>query len=338
MSLTGLTRIDRQHFDIKPGEVLCIACVRNEALRIPYFLEYHRALGVDRFLIVDNASEDGSTDVLLSNSDVHVFLTGERYSDSQYGMTWINSLLESHAVDHWTLTVDADELFVYPSSEVVGLRRLGAALDRLGADALLTFMLDMYSDKAVRETHYTRGTPFLETCPYFDADSYVWGKADQPYASVPSRGGPRGRLFDGQRWFPHALSRNRVIDWLMALRVPGAVGASPFLPKVPFVRWRRGQRYTVSTHYLPDVCLAETTGALLHFKFFSDFTQRVKEEAARREHWRGASEYAVYSAALRKNPDLDLLYEGSVRYRNSQQLVQLGLARISDDFKSCLTP
>src|SRR5688572_19386726 len=104
--------------------------MRNEALRLPYFLEYYRRLGIDRFLIVDNGSEDGTTDLLRVSPDVSVFYTEERYSESRCGLDWLNQLLETYAVGHWTLTVDADELFAYPLCEEIALRELGAYLDR----------------------------------------------------------------------------------------------------------------------------------------------------------------------------------------------------------------
>ena len=45
---------------IGSGAILCFVTLRNEAVRLPYFLDYYRALGVDHFLVVDNDSDDGS--------------------------------------------------------------------------------------------------------------------------------------------------------------------------------------------------------------------------------------------------------------------------------------
>ncbi|HLQ20323.1 MAG TPA: glycosyltransferase family 2 protein, partial [Tabrizicola sp.] len=49
---------------IGADDILCFVCVRNEAARLPHFLRHHRALGVRHFLIVDNASSDGSATLL----------------------------------------------------------------------------------------------------------------------------------------------------------------------------------------------------------------------------------------------------------------------------------
>ena len=43
---------------IAPGDILLVMVVRNEALRLPYFLDYYRRLGVAQFLVVDNDSTE----------------------------------------------------------------------------------------------------------------------------------------------------------------------------------------------------------------------------------------------------------------------------------------
>ena len=57
-----------------PGEIRVFSRCRNEALRLPAFLE-HRRLGVDGFFIIDNDSTDGTTDYLAGQPDVRAFRT-----------------------------------------------------------------------------------------------------------------------------------------------------------------------------------------------------------------------------------------------------------------------
>lgn len=306
-----MRRIRARAPTISPEALLCVACVRNEALRLPYFLEHHRRLGIDHFLIVDNASEDGTTDLLRDAPDVSAFLAEDRYSQSRCGLDWLNELLETYAVGHWTLTVDADELFAYPLSETLALRELAAYLDRRHEQAVLTFLLDMYGSQPIRDTAYSPGRSFLEACPYFDRDSYIWPTGHEVYGRVPVRGGPRLRRL----WAGYEHNR-----------------PSPFLAKIPFVRWRSGFAYAASTHQLPGVPTAEVTGVLLHFKFFSDFVQRAALEADRAEHFDGAAQYRSYQEVLRNEPALGLLYPGSVRYRGSRQLVEMGFICMPPDY------
>lgn len=299
-----LEQLDQRNPAAQSGEILLFSCVRNELPRLPYFLDYYRDLGVDRFVIIDNDSADESTGFLMTQPDTHVFHTAASYAGSHYGVHWVNALTDRLAAGHWVAVADADELLVYPYCEHMRLGELTADLDAIGRTALLTFLLDMYAGKPIRDTLYVPGTPFLDTCPYFDSDSYTrprWGFRRK----VPARGGARRRLF----WKEGAEFR----------------GKPPYLPKVPLVRWTDGLAYEASTHKIEGVRLAPITGALLHFKMFSDFAENVRIEVERNEQWDSAAQYSVYAHSLAAEPNLNPMYEGSVRYLNSTQLIDLGL-------------
>lgn len=304
-----MLRIDSNNIDIKKSEIIAFSCIRNELLRLPYFLKYHRDLGIDRFIFIDNASSDGSTNFLLSQNDVHVFYTEDSYAKSKCGVDWLNELLREYSFNHWALTLDADELFVYPLCETVDLHLLTRYLDMCGSQGVLTFMLDMYSDRAIKETYYTSGTSFLDVCRFFDVDTYV----DMDKDNIPVRGGPRNRLF----W--QGYERDK---------------PSPVLKKVPLVKWRNDLTYEASTHLISNVKLSSLTGVIQHFKLFSDFYKYAKSETERKEHWDGAAQYNSYWDVLRNNPDLCALFEGSMPYENSMQLVDLGMIRFPDSYAS----
>ena len=55
---------------IRPGDILLFCTLRDEMIRLPYFMQYYRDLGVSHFLIVDNDSNDGGREYLASQSDV----------------------------------------------------------------------------------------------------------------------------------------------------------------------------------------------------------------------------------------------------------------------------
>src|SRR5262249_7206253 len=145
---------------------------RNEEARLPYFLDYHRRLGVNRFLIVDNDSSDRTLDVILKERDVEVYSTKQSYAQGNFGLAWINALLAALGREGWVLILDADELLIYPDSETVDLQAFTAELDRGGYELVQAVMLDMYGRGSICDTDYSSGTSFLAACPYFDSDSY----------------------------------------------------------------------------------------------------------------------------------------------------------------------
>ncbi|MGE3623448.1 MAG: glycosyltransferase family 2 protein, partial [Bdellovibrionales bacterium] len=117
-------------------ECRAIFVTRNEAQRLPWLLRYYRGLGVDRFFVVDNGSTDGSVDFLLRQKDCHVFVTHDSYTESGFGHSWQQIVLDMYGEDNWWLIVDADEVFVYPDSETVPLPQFTHYLDSLGAQGV----------------------------------------------------------------------------------------------------------------------------------------------------------------------------------------------------------
>ena len=311
-SIPNLNRLDKNILEPHTKEIIAFCCVRNENLRLPFFLRYHRDLGINRFIVVDNGSTDGTLDFLLAQKDVHVFYTEDSYAESKCGIDWINSLLDRFGTGHWTVTLDADELLIYPMCENINLHQLVKYLDYKKAQGLVTFMLDMYSDSAIKETNYISGSPFFESCQYFDSTTYYERGND----FIPIRGGPRHRLF----W----KNKNRMKP-------------SPVLKKIPLVKWRSDLHFEASTHIISNVRFSCLTGILLHFKLFSDFYSQAEKEVQRKEHWDDAAQYESYWDVLRKNPDLTAMYDGSLCYKDSLQLVDLGMIQMPKDFEEFVT-
>ena len=78
-------------------------------------------------------------------------------------------------------------------------------------------------------------------------------------------------------------------------------------------------------HAISPKTVAPETGVLLHFKLLHDLHAKARDEAARGEYSRGALEYRRYARTLDQNPRTTFMYEGSVRFESTNQLVRLGL-------------
>jgi hypothetical protein len=118
--------------------------------------------------------------------------------------------------------------------------------------------------------------------------------------------------------------------WAHALRPR----RSPCLTKVPLVKWDDSSSYLAANHFVSPKRLPPETGVLLHFKFLGDFHTKALQEAVRGEYFDGASEYKGYAESVTRNPHLTLMFEGSVRFRDTAQLVALGLMHDSAAWKA----
>jgi glycosyltransferase involved in cell wall biosynthesis len=293
---------------IRPDSILCFATLRNEMLRLPEFLDHYRRLGVGSFLIVDNASTDGTGDFLRGQPDVSLWQAPGSYRSARFGMDWLGALLFRHGHGHWCVTVDADELLIYPEWDRHPLPRLTAHLDAAGCPAMGAMMLDLYPRGPLGQADAGPGAPLTERLPWFDASPYRC-------RMVPPK---RNRIL-------HGGVRERVF-------FPGDPDRGPTLNKLPLLRWNRRYVYVNSTHLALPPRLNDhydgpgdprLSGVLLHGKFLPDSTARASEELVRGQHFIDPQDYRAYHGAIAQAPVL--WHEGSVRYRDWRQLVDLGL-------------
>ncbi len=298
----------------RPGEIRACLKVRNEALRLASVFDHHRALGVDRFLVIDDGSTDGTLDYLTAQPDTHVLRGEGGFAETRSGLRWVNTALNAFCDGHWTLTIDADEQFIFPGFEQVGLRALCGHLDQSQVCGVFALLLDMYGPGDVTEAIHTPGAPLLDTCNWFDPAPYTADRAG-PYPHVQLQGGVRARVFDFSPYQPRP----------------------PVISKVPLVKWRRGMKYLLSTHAVTSIPIYPMLAALLHFKFLSDFPERVEAAVAEGQYFGGSIEYRAYQDRLRASGGRLCLHDAnSVRFTGSEQLVALDLMQTDEAYEAFL--
>lgn len=318
-----LFRVWRKRKQIKPVKdrtaglaadaILVFSTVRNERVRLPYFLEHYRALGVDHFLFVDNASDDGTADFLAAQPDVSLWSTKHSYRLARFGVDWLGWLQFKHGHKHWCLTVDADELLIYPSYQSRDLKALTRWLDAQNLPSFGALMLDLYPKGQLADAHYAAGDDPTKTLCWYDADNYR-RKVHHYYGNLWIQGGVRERMFFSEE----------------PLR-------APTLNKTPLVRWNRRYAYVSATHqllprHLHDVFDPETnskaTGVLLHTKFLPLIAAKSAEEITRKQHFENTALYADYHQRLTENPTL--WHKGSSLYEGCDKLIAQGLMSKGD--------
>ena len=293
---------------IRPSDVLLFCTLRNERVRLPYFLSYYRNLGIRQFLIVDNGSDDGSADYLARQPDVSLWRTGASYKAARFGADWMNYLLRRYGTGHWTLTVDPDEFFVYPFCDTRPIDALTDWLDIYDARSFPAMLLDMYPKGPVGQVPYREGQNPFEIANHFDSGNYTIEKNGR-YQNLWIQGGPRMRL--------------------MFADDPAS---APALNKIPLVKWERGFVFASSTHMLLPRGLNRVydeyggerpSGCLLHAKFLDTLGPKVVEELERGQHYASGREYKALAEGFNRNPDLWCRW--SEKYVNWRQLEILGL-------------
>ncbi len=288
--------------------VLLFCTIRNEAERLEWFLHHYRALGVEHFIFIDNASDDGTRETLLAQPDATVYATEASYKASRFGMDWINWLMLRHANGHWCMVADADELLIYPHWQTRPLRALTQWLEARGQPVLPAMMLELYPKGPLDQAEYAPGSDPTACLNWFDAGNYTI--AHRPLLDcLLIQGGPRARCFFADT--PHR---------------------APTLTKLPLIRWSWHNAWVNATHSilprkLNRVFDAEQgeglAGALLHTKFLPTVVEKSRIEKARGEHFGNAPVFDSYYDAVAQAPDL--WCPTSQRYCGWEQLEELGL-------------
>lgn len=293
---------------IRPRDILLVSTMRNEQVRLPYFLSYYRDLGVSHFLFVDNDSTDGTLEYLGGQVDVSVWSAKASYKKATYGVDWVNWLNRKYAHGHWTLVVDPDEFFIYPFCDTRPIPALTDWLDNSSIRSFSAMLIDVYPKGPLDAQTYRAGQNPMEIASWFDSGNYTIRK-NKTYGNLWIQGGPRSRVFFADQ-----------------------PKKAPALNKIPLVKWNRRYTYVSSTHMLLPRGLNQVyeewggekaSGALLHTKFLNTFADKAQEELTRAQHYAGSAEYKAYASTMEANPDLWCKW--SEKYINWRQLEILGM-------------
>ena len=300
------TFITRSQGDLtlKFSDIPLFCVERNEMVRLPFFLDYYRKLGVTKFIFIDNNSHDGSLEFLLQQPDCYVFWTNDSYNQSGHGLTWLNYLISQSGILHdsqWYIIADVDEFLVYPNCEIRSLKTLIAYLNATDAEAVPSFMLDMYPKDL--ENSYPN---FLEEHIYFYNNYQMFYQVESPY--IQPSGGIRSYIFDEHNSYYVKTALFKKIDQPIYL--------------------------ISSTHQTTPFLTSNLITTFLHYKFAGDFELYTKSEINRKQHSGGGSRYRVYHNWITNNPDTNFIdLDKTTKYQNSQQLVDLGLIKTSEEWE-----
>jgi len=283
-----------------PFAPIVICVVKNERDRIPDFLRHYRAAGIERFVFIDNQSDDGTFELLLRQPDLDLYRRPGAF-DWMRKQGWINKIIENCGHERWYIYADADEHIVFDGIEQRSFTDLTREMRHRGVRRVRGFLLDMYPEGAVLESQYTPGESLAAAYPFFDREGY----REERYREVISfKGGPRMRAFASAD--PKFL---------------------PELTKYPLF-WTMPGEYMVNPHHIWPYSgnfESERYLAILHYKFLPGIMGKVREAIKRANYWDGSLEYRCYAKILEVDPKLSLVGPSTARFRDSAELAALGL-------------
>ena len=292
-------------FDIAENQAVVVSPMRNEGHILDEWIDYYQSIGIDWIVIIDNGSTDNTTEILRTKNNIIHLYTEDSYRAAAHSMRWVNQIVESLPDNCWCLFADADEFFVAPAIETRGIRPLLNYMDNNKHEAMIGFMLDMHP--ATFNDEKPAAQSARSTYSYFTNTYETYGNISPPYQDI--RGGIR------QLYFEHHFP----------------------LTKIPLLKTGRGIQYTTNHTISPSV-FSDVTGLFLHYKFGFSFKDKAEIESRRNEQIRGGFTHKKYSEvfASLSQDDEELLSSNAILYKDSEQLIELGLIECTDVFRKSL--
>jgi len=299
------------HVSSDADDVIAISVMRNSEAWLKSFLTHHRKMGVRHFVIIDNGSTDCSVEILSQQRDVTLLQTDAPYH--AYENTMKRYLAERFCRSRWCLCVDADEQFDFPGSSRIALVSLIQYLRNRGFNAVVTQMLDMFSDRPISEARIDRKGELRVQYPFYDLTDivktpYQFGKISNA-AIKTHRGGIRKAVF----------GTNNGLSKVSLFFVDGKIK--------PFIAW----------HHALNACLADISCVLLHFPFVDSFGSKIAEAVTSgRYGYLTTDEYVSYQDGFQRRPQLTLKMESARKLQAVDELLDNGFLVDSADYRRWL--
>src|SRR5215203_6911174 len=295
-------------------ELVVLVLLRNGRPYIKPFIEHYFSLGVKHIVFLDNGSTDGTVDTLQKYDNVTVLRTRLPYK--KYNIIMKQYLVERFGRGRWTLSTDMDELFEYPYSDVVSLKRLLGYLNENSYTAVVTYMLDMFPETLLppAEDPSTQYEDLKEVYRFYD----ISGVRTRDYSEIGDIGN---------------VVSNEQIEILQGGVIQRVFRTSPLLTKHPLVFLDEQIRpHDLSDHWVGNARIADFTALFLHYKLSANLYELVRREIEERKYINRHGKYDKMHKVLAEAPSLLIKNDTSKELKNVNELVGTRFVSVSRQY------
>ena len=280
---------------------IVVLCVKDDLKRLQMLVRHYRKQGVERFAFLDNGSTDGTFEWMQDQDDIDVFKTLDKYN-CLVKEGWLNRVISYYGFERWYILTDSDELFTYIGMEKYPLNDLIRYAEKRGIKRFKGINLDMYADAALFSLD-SRDLDIEKTYCWMDSDSYVEAPRKIGNSMITAvTGGPRQRT----------------------------MGVSCSVMKYPLVFFAPGT-ISANAHYQFPYTLIEASPCvvgILHYKFLDsdkkEFERRAKfDTGLSAGNAKTGIYYQQYVKVANENSNMTFMYDGSVKFENSESLKKI---------------
>lgn len=303
-----------EKIDYGPNELIVLCLIRDGELHVKSFIEHYFRLGIKHIVLLDNNSTDATVTIAQNYKNVTILQTELAFK--YYKMAMREYLIRRFSKrGRWILSVDADELFDYPFSNIAPLNALLNYLNQNSYTAVVAHMLDMFSDKPLANQESRISDSLRDTYQYYDLNNitkmgyYFPGNQTANKKIAVYFGGIRKTVFG---------SDNKV----------GVI-----LTKHPlFFCDGKMKPLFINEHDVRYARIADFSCVLYHYKFLDDFHLRAARNAYEESYFNNSAEYKRYLKVLERIPHLQIKQDTSQKLSSVNELIDNGFLVVSQDY------
>ena len=260
------------------------AIMHDEIYFLPEFLTHYRQIGVQKFIILDDRSTDGSREYLNTQKDVMIvesaYTYGELIDDpsasgkSRAMLAWRQTLLERFAKNTWSIHLDFDEFVDLPDGN--DFSSFIAQYASSQPAVIWGAMIDMYPRNWHEIDDINKKIEDIDW--YFDGVQHLRLKKNSRPSTLYSGARARLRTQYGMKKGKERFTQ-KIRRWFRNNPYP-RMGT---LHKPVLINWDSGFRFR-SSHFIKNANSLPIILPIRHYKYTPAFTKRV--------------DYAIRSKAL----------------------------------------
>jgi len=279
------------------------------------FISHYTEMGFRHIFFLDNGSTDQTIAIAKRHKNVSVCQSTLPVSIYQ-GM--FKKYLALNCLEGgWCLDADIDEFFDYPYADIVSLREFFDYLNRKHFTAVITQLLDMFSDKPVAHLAQQQDEDVKMAYQYFDLSNMT--KSSYSGSSIVAEYGNKNGVSNGQAALFYGGIRKTLYgnDCLLTKH-------SLFFPKKEMDLFSH-------VHFVNNAKLADVSGAMLHYKLTSNALIIAMQNRDR--FLANADTYSEFIDLINKKPDYQIKQNTAVKYDTARELVECGFLFVSEEYR-----
>lgn len=298
-------------------ELVVLCLVRDGLPWVRAFAEHYFSLGVKHLVVLDNGSTDGTVETFKRYKNVTVLRTEAPFKTLELSMR--PYLIERFGKGRWTLTVDIDEFFDYPYSDVLALDSLLSYLNSKSYTAVTAHLLDMFPENLVVNREDERDEAWKEEHRFYDISTLK-----------------RPRMPKGSEIFQrNVFDSDDVAESFRGGIRESLFGITPLLRKYPLLLFD-GALELSGVHAVFNARVADLTCVLLHYKFYAfslrEYCHTSIKYKQDKENPRQQQVYRQYMEVLEGSPSLRIRRETSKEFSGVNDLLDNRFLVTSEDY------